>query len=86
MPGSLQTTQRLTEKEVSAILRRAVELQGARAAEKAMDDSGLAEASAGISLTQLQQAAAELGIAPDVIEAAAEVARDTVPGERPSFW
>jgi hypothetical protein len=68
---------RFTEKEISAILQRATELQ---AHEEGTSPGG------GMSLEQLQQAATELGIKPHLISrAAADVASGSM--ERPySFW
>jgi hypothetical protein len=60
MPESQSGEPRYTEKEVSAILKRAAELQGDGAHE-----------SGGTSLEQLQQAAAEIGIGPSMVERAA---------------
>src|SRR5260221_4435167 len=66
------TEQQYTEQEVSAIIRRAGELQPARTPGK-----GDSPALAGTTLTQLQQAAAELGIDPDLIrQAAGDVAAE----------
>jgi hypothetical protein len=63
MPESHNDESRYTEKEVSAILKRAAELQG----------EGVL-ATGGTSLAQLQQAAAEIGIDPvKVQQAAAEL-------------
>jgi len=64
---------RFNEREVAQILRRGAELQGSR--EGSSDTGG-----AGVSLDQLQQAAAEFGISPLVLaEAAAEIDRRRPP-------
>jgi hypothetical protein len=74
--------QRFTDRQVSAILKRAVELQASRS-----DAAAPFDASAGVSLAQLQQAAAELGIEPRLIEEAAlELTNTSQDQERASFW
>src|SRR5438105_12921837 len=74
--------EQFTDKQVSAILRRAAELQSGRG-----DAGGQSGASAGFSLQQLQQAAAELGIDPRCIEEAAAELESVRPSEgRSSFW
>src|SRR5437764_11565147 len=78
MPNSDEVSPRFTEKQVSAILKRAAELQTAR--------GDAADPAAGFSLAQLQQAAAELGIDPGFLEAAAaEMEKGRRPGGRDSF-
>ena len=51
-----------TDKEISAVLKRATELQGAQ---------GPAGGTSGLSLDELEQIAAEVGIDPNYVKAAA---------------
>jgi len=64
-----------TEKEVSAILKRAAELQGDGA-----------KATGGTSLTQLQQAAAEIGIDPSMVQRAADELASSAPRGPGAAW
>jgi hypothetical protein len=83
MPEEQQLARRFTEKEVSAILKRAVELQAA----VREDGLGAAEPGGGTSLVQIRQAAAELGLEPRLVEQAAlEVAAACAPRGRSGFW
>ncbi len=73
---------RLAEKEVTALLQRAAELQAARP-----EEAPAMPPREGITLAQLQQAAAELGIAPRFVqEAAWEAASLPAIPDRGSFW
>jgi hypothetical protein len=78
--GDLQSnSKQFTDQQVSAILKRAVELQASRGAAP--------DIATGISLAQLQQAAAELGIDPAVIaEAASELESGSPPTCRSPIW
>ena len=68
MPKDPRSKARFSEKEVNAILRRAVEMQAAKSVGLRGDQPD------GVSLSQLQQAAAELGLDPAVVgQAAAEL-------------
>src|SRR5690349_15242597 len=73
-----QQPRRFSEAEVAAILRRSAELQARRVP---TDTSGGAEP--GISLEQLQTAAAELGLRPEWIAAAAA---EVDAAGNPTFW
>src|SRR5947209_11589307 len=74
--------QKFTEKQVSALLKRAAELQNAYA-----EPTAAADPAAGFSLAQLQQADAELGIDPEFLAAAAaEMEKGSGRGGRASFW
>jgi hypothetical protein len=69
---------KFTEKETGAILRRAAELQA--------EEEGVSSGD-GASLAQLQQAAAELGIKPEIIaKAAADIAGGRISPTTSSFW
>jgi hypothetical protein len=70
---------RFTEREFAVILRKATELQ--------KTGEGSAERTAGLTLREIQQIAAEAGIDPDLVARAADaVARGAAPGEGRRFW
>jgi hypothetical protein len=73
-----QDEKRFSEAEVAAILRRSAELQVRRITAEASKG-----AETGVSLAQLQSAAAELGVRPELIAAAAA---DVAAEGKPSFW
>src|SRR5262245_32780610 len=83
MADDRQLPQRFSEKEVTAILRRAVELQAA-----GRDERRPGSRRGETSLDQLRrQAAAELGLAPQLVDQAAlEVADAGAPAGRSWLW
>lgn len=74
-PGSMATPRTYSEEEISAILKRAAELQHARGP---IDSSGL-------SLTELEHVAAEAGIDPAYVKTAALELDERSP-DKPFHW
>jgi hypothetical protein len=82
MTDPVHGERQFTQKQVSALLRRAAELQNAAGEAAATSDPA-----SGFSLAQLQQAAAELGIHPEFLTAAAaEMEGGSRPSDGTSFW
>lgn len=77
MPNDFESPHQFNEKQISAILKRAVEMQ---------ETEGVAPG-AGLSLAELQQLAAEAGIDPRyVATAAAELTGGGESGDQVNFW